>query len=232
MAKKNQRHEIIIGLFVLIGIVLVIIVTVNLGTFSLGEKTYDLKVSYRFISGLEIGAPVKIYGTNAGEVIDISVIDDIRPVLVTIRLSEKYPVFKNARIRITQYGIMGEKVIDMDLGTREAERLGDGDAINGVDPFDIESVLAEAPIVTSNISNIISNLNDILGTEEMKSSVGNIVQQIDSFSTKLDGMLGGNEQDFCSLVKNLSSISYKLDSVLDDVSLIISEGKDDYIRCR
>ncbi len=228
-SKKSSRQEIIIGTFVLIGFILLIIITVSLGTFSIGEKTYTITARFRYVSGLEIGAPVKVYGTSAGQVTDIRIIPGDRPVEVSLRLSEKYKVRKNARIKVTQFGIMGEKVIDIDLGSTNEIELGNGAVLNGIDPFDPAEVFEDAPAITSNLTNIIRNLNEVLGTEETKVSIRNIVTKVEELTAKVDNILGTSGEDVGDAISNIREASKKLDKILTDFGKIIEEGQDDYI---
>lgn len=228
-SKKGSRQEIIIGAFVLIALILIIIITINLGTFTVGEKTYQIRVRFRYVSGLEVGAPVKVYGTSAGEVNNIEVIPGDRPVEVTMRLSERYKIHKDARIKVTQFGIMGEKVIDIDLGSLTETELGDGAVLNGIDPFNLEDIFQGAPEIFANLTNIIGNLNKVLGTEEVRTSIQSTIKRIDDLTLKLDNILGTTQEDLSTLIKSIKDSSLKLGETLTNINEVIKEGRDDYI---
>lgn len=228
-SKKSSRQEIIIGAFVLIAMICLIIITINLGTFSVGEKTYHIRVRFRFVSGLEVGAPAKVYGTSAGQITNIEVIPGDRPVEVTMRLSDKYKIHKNARIKVTQFGIMGEKVIDIDLGSSTETVLGDGAVLNGIDPLNLEEIFQDAPEIFGSLTNIIGNLNKVLGTEEVRTSIQNTIKRIDDLTLKFDNILGTSQEDVGDLVKSVKESSLLLEETLTNLNDVITRGKEDYI---
>ena len=66
---KRARLEIVVGIFVLIGIVCLAYLSIKLGKMELfGGDTYQLSADFDSVSGLKSGASVEIAGVEVGRV--------------------------------------------------------------------------------------------------------------------------------------------------------------------
>ena len=188
MDKKNK--ELRVGMFVIIAIVLFTMVVFSIGDINLFlEKGYRLKVIFGFISGLEMGAPVRLAGITAGEVQGIktfydSALDKIQ-VEVLIWLKRDVKVRQDAEIYINMLGMLGEKYIEIfSAGTKQARLLKDGDKIVGYDPIPIERITRISQ------KNLIA-LSEILGSSETKTSVKDILSNVRDITRDLKEIIAG-----------------------------------------
>ncbi len=125
---KQRSIEIIVGVFVLVGIVAMGYIAVSFGNIGLFDKnSYTLYAEFDSTAGLRSGARIEIAGVGIGTVGRITLKDYLSSVELKINKGVKIPEDSIAAVRTN--GLIGEKVIKIVPGGSE-EYLADGDTIN------------------------------------------------------------------------------------------------------
>ncbi|MBW1917869.1 MAG: outer membrane lipid asymmetry maintenance protein MlaD [Deltaproteobacteria bacterium] len=115
---KKASLELIVGLFVLIGLACLIYLAVHLGEWEMFGKGYRVKAEFDNISGLKVGAPVEIAGVEVGRVEAIQVTKDNLACL-TLKLNKGVEVHDDAIASIRTKGIIGDKFVKLMPGSSE-----------------------------------------------------------------------------------------------------------------
>lgn len=164
-----------LGLFIFIGSTLLVI-----GIFLLGNKealfrpTFTVKAYFSNIEGLRKGAPVRLGGIDVGSVKDIEIIKDTSgKVEVSMRLLNEIQRFikKDTRASIETEGLVGNKVVILEIGSSTAEQVGEGGIIQSKNPVGFGAVIEETQGImgytkemTKNMSEIFEKINKGEGT--------------------------------------------------------------------
>lgn len=127
---SNQKVDIWVGLFVMLGIVALLFLALragNLSSFSLAD-TYAVQARFDNIGGLKVRAPVKSAGVVVGRVANIQFDDQTYKALVTVNLERHFEFPADTSASILTSGLLGEQFIGLDAGG-EDRMLVAGDAI-------------------------------------------------------------------------------------------------------
>lgn len=127
---SNQKVDIWVGLFVMLGIVALLFLALragNLSSFSLAD-TYAVQARFDNIGGLKVRAPVKSAGVVVGRVANIQFDDQTYKALVTVNLERHFEFPTDTSASILTAGLLGEQFIGLDAGG-EDRMLVAGDAI-------------------------------------------------------------------------------------------------------
>lgn len=127
---SNQKVDIWVGLFVMLGIVALLFLALragNLSSFSLAD-TYAVQARFDNIGGLKVRAPVKSAGVVVGRVANIQFDDQTYKALVTVNLERHFEFPTDTSASILTSGLLGEQFIGLDAGG-EDRMLVAGDAI-------------------------------------------------------------------------------------------------------
>ena len=125
--QSNATRDLVVGLFVLIGLLALAYLSLQVGGIELsqGEKIL-LKATFDDIGGLSARAPVRVAGVKIGQVSGIDLDEDLR---ATVRLEVDADVglsiASSAAIRTA--GLLGDQFIAVELGA-EDDVLLDGEA--------------------------------------------------------------------------------------------------------
>jgi phospholipid/cholesterol/gamma-HCH transport system substrate-binding protein len=123
----------------------------------------DLKVQFQDVRGLRKGAPVWIFGTEVGSVREID-LDRTLGALVTVSLKKSVRGFikKDARASIMTMGLLGDKYIELNIGSPKAEPIERGDVIKGSFPVEISEVMETAGVSIGKIGDFIQKLDNLI----------------------------------------------------------------------
>lgn len=130
MTLKRSRHDVWVGLFVLLGAAALLFLALkagNLLSFSLGS-TYAVTARFDNIGGLKPRAPIKSAGVVVGRVRSIGFDDQSFQATVTLEIDQRYRFPKDSSAKILTAGLLGEQYIGLEAGAAEAI-LAEGDKL-------------------------------------------------------------------------------------------------------
>lgn len=141
---KKFSKETFVGIFVVIGIICVVYMTVSLGKLNLfNNDYYTLKARFNTVSGLRSGNYVSALGINIGSVQSFELDQERQMAVVTMNIRKNVVVFDDAMASIRTEGLIGDKFISIDLGGA-GDVLADGDYIIDTEsPADIMDLVSK-----------------------------------------------------------------------------------------
>ncbi len=139
---KTFATEVLVGLFVILGVLCFGFFAVNLGGFSFREEGYPLTAKFMSISGLKEGASVEIAGVKVGKVTKITL--DGAQAKVELAISDPHIKLEDdAMASIRTRGLIGEKFVKITLGASN-EYLSPGSEIVETEPVvEIEELIGK-----------------------------------------------------------------------------------------
>lgn len=141
---KKFSKETFVGIFVVIGIICVVYMTVSLGKLNLfNNDYYTLKARFNTVSGLRSGNYVSALGINIGSVQSFELDQERQMAVVTMNIRKNVVVFDDAMASIRTEGLIGDKFISIDLGGA-GDVLAAGDYIIDTEsPADIMDLVSK-----------------------------------------------------------------------------------------
>ena len=115
MDMEKAKLELIVGVFVLIGLVCLAYLSVKLGKLEvIGGHLYEVTAEFTSASGLKAGASIEIAGVEVGRIKSIFLKDDRAMVVMAIR--EGVPLYDDSIASIKTRGIIGDKYVSLSTG--------------------------------------------------------------------------------------------------------------------
>ncbi len=112
---EKAKLELIVGVFVLIGVVCLGYLSIKLGKLELiGGDLYEVDAAFNSASGLKAGATVEIAGVEVGRVRSIVLKDDLAIVRLAVQNSVR--LYSDTFASIKTRGIIGEKFLSLSPG--------------------------------------------------------------------------------------------------------------------
>ena len=162
MAQRKQItwSELRVGLFVLVGLlILAVAIFYVTGAGFLGPK-YRLKTYLPEVSGLSAGAPVRLDGVEIGNVEKIRLVpreagkppDRMHNIEVGIRIDSKYQgdVLTDSTATLVTEGLLGNRYVNVQRGYTGVP-LKEGQAIPGAEEKAIKEVVERSADVLANL---------------------------------------------------------------------------------
>ena len=124
--QHNPTRDLIVGLFVLVGLGTLAYLSLKVGGLEFGGKErIVLRATFDDVGGLSVRAPVKVAGVKIGQVSAIDLDDDLRAeVALVVESDLALSIDSAAAIRTS--GLLGDQFISVELGAEDAV-LEDGE---------------------------------------------------------------------------------------------------------
>lgn len=116
---NHTRTEIIVGLFVLVGLACLGYLAIRLGKLEVfGATGYTVIADFPSVAGLKVGDPVEIAGVKVGRVDSLGLSEDDRARLV-LRLEDGVKLQEDVIASVRARGLIGDKFVLLTPGASE-----------------------------------------------------------------------------------------------------------------
>jgi phospholipid/cholesterol/gamma-HCH transport system substrate-binding protein len=139
--QSNSTRDLIVGVFVLIGLSAIAYLSFQVGGLELGgRESILLKATFDDIGGLSVRAPVRIAGVKVGQVSGIDLDDDLRAVVsLEVAPGVGFSVDSSAAIRTS--GLLGDQFISVELGAEDEVLQNGEDFVFTESAFSIDKLI-------------------------------------------------------------------------------------------
>lgn len=159
-----------VGLMILAALGVMAVAIYKLGqAANLFSKRYELVAYLPNASGLREGGTVMVAGQFAGTIKSIDFLpvdnDTTRNLRIRMAIDEKLQeqIRADSKAKVRTMGLLGDKVIDISIGTPRYGRLKGGDTISVAQSLDYEAVLAQAAGAVNDMVGLTKDLRQITG---------------------------------------------------------------------
>jgi phospholipid/cholesterol/gamma-HCH transport system substrate-binding protein len=212
----RQKTNLIIGLFVILGVVMGVVAIIWVGATSYFQKgaTY---VSYfdESVQGLQLNSAVKFRGVDSGLVESIQVAPDNRNIGVVMKINLKEDLQKNYVAQLKAQGITGIMFVELDL-----IKPGDRDFSPKIEFPSEYPIIASRP---SEMQRLVSGANEIVQKFNQIDAKG-ISDQLIATTKALEELI--TSKQITSILArvdaaagNLDRLTARADKVLGDAGL-------------
>jgi phospholipid/cholesterol/gamma-HCH transport system substrate-binding protein len=140
---NNTKLELVVGVFVLVGIAALTYLAVKLGKLEVigTGKNIEIQAEFDSVAGLKTGATVEIAGVQVGQVKRIGLNGDRATVVFSIQPGVK--LFGDSIAAIKTRGLIGDKYVSISPGGSQKEIPPGGKIRDTESGVDLESLIGE-----------------------------------------------------------------------------------------
>jgi phospholipid/cholesterol/gamma-HCH transport system substrate-binding protein len=138
---KRANLDMIVGVFVLMGLACLAYLAINLGKLEIYGEGYQIYANFENASGLKTGSAVEVAGVEVGRVLAIG-LTPLYQARVSIKLQDGLQIHDDAIASIRTKGIIGDKFIKLSPGSAEKLIPPGGKIINTESAIDLEELLS------------------------------------------------------------------------------------------
>lgn len=199
-----------VGVFVLAGCLILIFMSMKVGSFNFfkGIKTYDVKIYFDNVEGLDVGGAVQIAGVTVGRVKGIKLEGD--KALTVLEINDGVVLKKDASASIKTKGVLGEKFVEITPGKSYDVIQPGGMILTVKRNMDLDMLVAHVDSVIGDVKEVTANLKKTLGGEEGEAILRGIFNNLYQLSSNLNSMVKKNDEGLSNTVKNLEKFSATL----------------------
>jgi len=182
---KKMDLEFKVGIFVAIGIAVLMSMIFQLKELKYAQQKYTIKVRFDFANGIEVAAPVRVAGVQVGEVKNIEIAENKEAnktvVDLYIWLDKKVKVEKDSEAFINTLGLIGEKYVEILPGTPGSEVLKPGDTLMGRVSVPIEKLSEKGYEIATGLGDTIKHFNKLIGDPETQEAFKSTMLDLKKF---------------------------------------------------
>ena len=203
-----------VGLFILIGMLLLGYMTMQVGQRGVGiKKGYNVDVVFDNVAGLNKYSSVQIAGVEVGRVEDILLKDG--KALVRLRITPSVTLEKDVSAAIKTRGVLGDKYIEIKPGTRGMAALEPGEQIRNVErQADIDRLLNQISAIADDVKTVSGTLSNVLGGQAGQDSIGGILENMQALTRNINSLVVSNEATIRSMLLNAQELTKNLNRVV------------------
>lgn len=163
--RNDNKKSVIVGIFVLVGIIIFITGVLTLG----GQqkkfvKSIRLNAVFDDVAGLQTGNNVWFSGVKIGTVRNINFYGDSQvEIVMAVESKVKDYIRKDSKATISSDGLIGNKIIVIYGGTTQAPPVEDGDRLMAEMPLDTDKMMETLQENNKNLVTITENLKVLTG---------------------------------------------------------------------
>jgi len=182
---KAIPFEVKVGIFILIGFIILFIMIFSIGEVYLLKPGYHIKVTFNFANGIAMNAPVRVAGIEVGEIDNIRIYYDTLGQRTKVELSawikKNVVIEEDAEAVINTLGLLGEKYLEIFPG-KSKRFLEEGSVLVGIDPISTENMTMELKKILDSLSVVMERLKNGEGTAGKLLTDESIYNNLEAFT--------------------------------------------------
>ncbi len=209
--KIKMTNEAKTGILVLVCVAVLLGLILKVGNFKLFQNGYTIKSQFQFTSGVKKHAPVRLSGVDVGEVKDIDMLyGDETTVELILWIQDGVKIRLDSTAYVTTLGLMGEKYVEIKVGTESAEYAKPGDRIPSEEPVRLEDLIK-------------------MGTQ-IAGDIGKMAQDISKVAQSVDHTIEENKLKLNQIFDNFEETSWNFRDFSQDLKFhpwkVLARGKE------
>lgn len=235
----DVRKQMKIGVFILIGLVVVLISVFTLG----GKDQYFtpkivLNAHFDHVQGLASGSVVSLSGIKIGNVREINFISEKNKLEVVMDVDRSFlkRITEGSSVEIRTQGALGDKFVFISPGDPAAPALKENDILEAAKSTDLMGIIAEKGGEAGKIFDIITELHIMMKSLNKENRIEVIMKNMTEASLSLNKTSqeaqkllsdvrgsGGNTSSLRSSVEKLDRIMTKIDQGEGTLGALIND---------
>jgi phospholipid/cholesterol/gamma-HCH transport system substrate-binding protein len=241
-AEREKRVVIRAGLFVALGLLLSGAVVFVIGKERrMFERAHTYTGAFENVDGLALESPVRLGGLQVGKVSKITFAPDLgdKRIIVTMEVSRRFQerVRVDSVARITGRGVLGDKAIDVSLGSPDKPFVPNGGELLTGTSGDITSLMKVAGEFVDNAVGITRDLRtgvQAFTSPELTQDVTRLVRSLRAIAGEIEGGKGlvhsiiydpSLSQEMKLLLSRGADVATRLDGAVTKADAILGDVK-------
>jgi phospholipid/cholesterol/gamma-HCH transport system substrate-binding protein len=218
-----MSREAKVGFFVFIGLVLLFLLSTQVGSFkNLSKVGYSLKTYLHTASGLEKNAKVKANGLDIGYVKNLYI--DGNKVVAELFIYDGVKIPTDSKVRIEQSSMLGGKFININLGHNK-EFLSKNSVIVAQQPLaSFDEASDSIKKAADEFQSFMKDLKEVLGKEE-KASLKRTILNLEVTLKHFDDMAKGIKETSDKFSHTADIINNRLPAIAKNLDILIRDLK-------
>lgn len=224
MSQRTLEMEVKVGIFVTIGLGLIMTAILVLGsTENLTSSKVHYRSHFQAVDGLITGAKVVLGGITVGTVDSIRFDPNKRDITVNYNITKESTqwIRKDTIAEIATQGVLGDKYISLTMGSLDQSEISPGGEIEGKESKGLNQFISKGDTLLVSLNSIAVSLDEILKALRKNKRSDRIFENLAKTTEGLSHALEG--KDLKLAIKNLNGILEKINRGTGTVGALIND---------
>ena len=216
-AQRERAAKLRVGIFVLVAVLAFLGTIYALGARArLFESRYTIYADFTQVAGLAEGATVRLAGIQIGRVSAITLSSEPGgKVRVTMSVARQYAnrIRKNSIARIATQGLLGDKIVEISVGTAQTPPVQAGEVLATQDPFEITDAVAQSADTIKSVTALAESLRK---TAETLNQTG-LIEDASAVVKTARGLADSLGKDASATLKSARGVTERAGRLVDQV---------------
>lgn len=208
----DRSIEIRVGIIVLAAILILILGLLWLTETQVRDAGYTFEVIFANASGLAEGDPVHVGGVRRGRVEGVAL--RANDVIVTLHLQSDTEIRRDAKIAISDQGLMGQKFVAIGIG-QSPEVVQPGEIVNGSTSASVAEAMDQLTEVLASMKRVVAGFETVAGDSATLARLRSAVDRASLLADETSAMIRTARPGFESAIENLDASAVEVRKLVE-----------------
>lgn len=209
---RGLSIEVKVGTVVILAIIILLYGVIWVKEYKFHVEHYEYSCLFPQVGTLDIGDPVSVLGVDKGEVKDIKLAGN--NVLVRFSISTDVKLKEDAKFKVMNVGLMGERFVAIWPGNSEKDLNLDIPAMGKYDTG-IPEVMGMMGEGIEEIRNLVVQIEGTIGKTGKGEEVRQIIDRLDHITERISWFVDENQADMDGAMKDLGFVASRMRDFVD-----------------
>lgn len=231
MNTNEKKSELLVGLFVVIGVALLGSLIVTFGRFQdRFHASYDLALNVADAAGIIKGSEVRMGGAKIGKVkITPELTEDSR-VRISLQIDEAVRIPLGSSLAVASASMIGDKMIIVTPPEKKnGSYIAAGTVLEGAGPSGLDAIQNNAEVITRDAKGLMNDAASTLkkiddSMADLKIAAGHLSKTLEKVNTSI--LREENLNHVNTIVADVAETSKKLSKASDDIQPTLADARE------
>ncbi len=231
MNTRETKSELLVGLFVLVGLVLLGSLIVTFGRFQdRFHASYDLSLNVADAAGIIKGSEVRMGGARIGKVKTTPELTADSRVNIFLQIDEAIRIPLGSTLAIASASMLGDKMIIVTPPEKKnGEFIAAGTVIEGAGPSGLDAIQNNAEVITRDAKGLMNDAAITLkkiddSMADIRVAAGHLSKTLEKVNTSI--LREENLNHVNTIVADVAETSKKLNKASDDIQPTLADARE------
>ncbi|TSA25557.1 MCE family protein [bacterium] len=210
---KTKKSELIVGIIIILAVLVVVFGKLVITGSKQKADMAEITVQFPQIGGLDVGNTVFVHGVRAGKVAVIAL--EQNGVKAVLLVNREITLKKDARIVISERGMMGEREISIDPGS-SSETLDTSQIIQGYYNAGFNETISQIGVTIKNINALSGTLEELIEDKGQIRTIKDVIQNLNALLL--------NMNHICEKNRDITIDFERINSIVTNLDILISKN--------
>jgi len=216
---EYRRREIAAGLVVITAVMLLlamIVLSSNVQDLFRSKKT--VRAQFDRVEGIERSSPVKQAGRLVGKVtkIDLSR-EEGNKIVLTLRIIKETVVKRDSEISVKS-PLVGEKYVEIGLGSPNSLPLMEGDVLDGKESLKLDQLTDTIVKVVEDIRSITLSIKKVTADPQFQHNLKKTVSNLEEATARINDVVKRNSGNIDVAMRDLKRVAREINTTADQLN--------------